>query len=43
MDSSWQATDYPIVLCDFDPSRSQVVPVRFLGDFTSYPQTDEYL
>lgn len=32
----------PIVLYDYDPSRSQAVPRRLLGDFAGYLQTDGY-
>lgn len=33
---------HPIVLYDYDPSRSQDVPVRLLEGFTGYLQTDGY-
>ena len=32
----------PIVLYDYDPSRSQDVPVRLLGDYAGYLQIDGY-
>lgn len=34
--------DHPIVLYDYDPSRSQQVPIRLLDDFAGYLQTDAY-
>ena len=34
--------DHPIVLYDYDPSRSQAVPVRLLEGFAGYLQTDGY-
>ena len=34
--------DRPIVLYDYDPSRSQDVPKRLLHDFSGYLQTDGY-
>lgn len=34
--------DQPIVLFDYDPSRSQQVPVRLLQDYRGYLQTDGY-
>jgi transposase len=34
--------DKPVVLFDYDPSRSQQVPVRLLGDFKGHLQTDGY-
>ncbi len=34
--------DHPIVLYDYDPSRSQQVPIRLLDDFSGYLQTDAY-
>ncbi len=34
--------DQPIVLYDYDPSRSQQVPIRLLDDFAGYLQTDAY-
>ncbi len=33
---------HPIVLYDYDPSRSQAVPVRLLEGFAGYLQTDGY-
>lgn len=35
-------TDRPVVLFDYDPSRSGEVPKRLLGDFNGYLQTDGY-
>ncbi len=34
--------DHPIVLYDYDPSRSQQVPIRLLDEFAGYLQTDAY-
>jgi transposase len=34
--------DHPLVLYDYDPSRSQRVPERLLEGFTGYLQTDGY-
>ena len=34
--------DKPIILFDYDPSRSQAVPVRLLEGFTGYLQCDGY-
>jgi len=34
--------DHPILLYDYDPSRSQQVPVRLLQGFKGYLQTDGY-
>ena len=34
--------DTPIILYDYDPSRSQNVPLRLLDDFKGYLQTDAY-
>ena len=34
--------DKPIILFDYDPSRSSAVAVRLLGDFQGYLQTDGY-
>jgi len=34
--------EHPIVLYDYDPSRSQQVPIRLLDDFSGYMQTDAY-
>jgi transposase len=34
--------DHPIVLYDYDPSRSQQVPIRLLDTFAGYLQTDAY-
>jgi transposase len=33
---------HPVVLFDYDPSRSGAVPTRLLGDFAGYLQTDGY-
>lgn len=35
-------SDHPIVLFDYDPSRSSEVPKRLFEDFTGYLQTDGY-
>ena len=35
-------TDHPIVLFDYDPSRSSAVPLRLLNGFTGYLMTDGY-
>jgi len=34
--------DSPVLLCDYDPSRSQAVPKRLLAGFKGYLQTDGY-
>ncbi len=34
--------DHPILLYDYDPSRSQQVPIRLLNGFCGYLQTDGY-
>jgi transposase len=34
--------DRPIVLFDYDASRAQSVPIRLLGEYTGYLQTDGY-
>lgn len=34
--------DRPILLYDYDPSRSQDVPTRLLGDYAGFLQTDGY-
>lgn len=34
--------DHPILLYDYDPSRSQQVPIRLLQGFCGYLQTDGY-
>jgi transposase len=34
--------EHPIVLYDYDPSRSQQVPIRLLDDFAGFLQTDAY-
>jgi len=34
--------DHPLILYDYDPSRSQSVPLRLLEDYKGYLQTDGY-
>ena len=34
--------DYPIILYDYDPSRAASVPVKLIGNFKGYLQTDGY-